>query len=121
VWLDLGFTTERVLVAYTQYAAISDEGRRNRAAFYADFLDRLRATPGVSSAAGAALLPMGKEPRTARDYFIQGKPEGRPGERPKADLQAITPGFFKTLGIPIRAGRDFDRSDTPERPPVVII
>jgi putative ABC transport system permease protein len=119
--VDIGFTTERVVVAYTQYAAISDEDRRNRAAFYADFLDRLLATPGVSSAAGAALLPMGKEPRMVRDYFIQGRPEGQPGERPKADLQAITPGFFKTLGIPIRAGRDFDRTDMPERPPVVII
>ncbi|MGH9755271.1 MAG: hypothetical protein ACREA2_21040 [Blastocatellia bacterium] len=56
-----------------------------------------------------------------RDYFIQGRPEGQPGERPKAEIQAITPGFFKTLGIPIRAGRDFDRTDMPERPPVVII
>ena len=119
--VDLGFTTERVLVAYTQYAALSDEDRRNRTTFYADFLDRLRVTPGVSSAAGAAFLPMGKELRPARDYFIQGRPEGQPGERPKAELQAITPEFFKTLKIPIRAGRDFDRTDTPERPLVAII
>ncbi|HKQ78407.1 MAG TPA: ABC transporter permease, partial [Blastocatellia bacterium] len=119
--VDLGFTTERVLVAYTQYAVGSDEDRRNRTTFYADFLDRLRATPGVSSAAGVAFLPMGKEPRPARDYFIQGRPEGQLGERPKAELQAITPGFFKTLEIPIRAGRDFDRTDTLERPPVAVI
>jgi putative ABC transport system permease protein len=119
--VDLGFATERVLVAYTQYAVGSDEDRRNRTTFYAEFLDRLRATPGVSSAAGAAFLPMGKEPRPARDYFIQGRPEGQPGERPKAELQAITPEFFKTLKIPIRAGRDFDRTDTLERRPVAII
>ncbi len=119
--VDLGFTTERVLAAYTQYPVGSDEDRRNRITFYADLLDRLRATPGVSSAAGAAFLPMGKEPRPARDYFIQGKPEGQPGERPKAEIQAITPGFFKTLEIPIRAGRDFERTDTLERPPVAVI
>jgi predicted permease len=119
--VDLGFTTERVLAAYTQYPVGSDEDRRNRRTFYADFLDRLRATPGVSSAAGAAFLPMGKEPRPARDYFIQGRPEGQPGERPKAEIQAITPGFFKTFEIPIRAGRDFDRTDTLERPLVVVI
>jgi predicted permease len=119
--VDLGFSTERVLVAYTQYAALSDEERRNRTAFYADFLDRLRATPGVSSAAGAAFLPMGKELRPAREYFIQGRPEGQPDERPKAEIQSITPGFFETLKIPVRAGRDFDRSDTPERPPVAVI
>jgi putative ABC transport system permease protein len=119
--VDLGFTTERVLAAYTQYPVGSDEDRRNRITFYSDFLDRLRATPGVSSAAGAAFLPMGKEPRPARDYFIQGRPEGQPGERPKAEIQAITPGFFKTLEIPIRAGRDFERTDTLERPPVAVI
>lgn len=119
--VDLGFTTQRVLVAYTQYAALSDEDRRNRTTFYADFLDRLRAAPGVSSAAGAAFLPMGKELRPARDYFVQGRPEGQPGERPKAEFQAITPEFFKTLKIPIRIGRDFNRTDTPERPPVAII
>ena len=119
--VDLGFTTERVLAAYTQYPVGSDEDRRNRITFYSDFLDRLRATPGVSSAAGAAFLPMGKEPRPARDYFIQGRPEGQPGERPKAEIQAITPNFFKTLEIPIRAGRDFERTDTLERPPVAVI
>jgi putative ABC transport system permease protein len=119
--VDLGFTTERVLSAYTQYPVGSDEDRRNRITFYADYLDRLRGTPGVSSAAGAAFLPMGKEPRPARDYFIQGRPEGQPGERPKAEIQAITPDFFKTLEIPIRAGRDFERADTLERPPVAVI
>jgi predicted permease len=119
--VDLGFTTERVLAAYTQYPVGSDEERRNRTTFYADFLDRLRSTPGVSSAAGAAFLPMGKELRPARDYFIQGRPEGQPGERPKAELQGVTPGFFKTFEIPIRAGRDFERTDTQERPPVAVI
>ena len=119
--VDLGFTTERVLAAYTQYPVGSDEDRRNRITFYADLLDRLRGTPGVSSAAGAAFLPMGKEPRPARDYFIQSRPEGQPGERPKAEIQAITPDFFKTLEIPIRAGRDFERTDTLERPPVAVI
>ena len=110
-----------MLAAYTQYPVGSDEDRRNRITFYADLLDRLRGTPGVSSAAGAAFLPMGKEPRPARDYFIQGRPEGQPGERPKAEIQAITPDFFKTLEIPIRAGRDFERTDTLERPPVAVI
>jgi putative ABC transport system permease protein len=119
--VDLGFTTERTLAAYTQYAALNADERQKRAAFYADFLDRLRSTPGVISAAGAAFLPMGRERRPAREYFIQGRPEGRPGERPKAEIQGVTPDFFKTLGIPIRAGRDFDRSDTADRPSVVVV
>lgn len=119
--VDLGFTTERVLVAYTEYAVNNDKEIRIRSVFYADLLDRLRAVPGVSAAAGVSYLPMGREPRSARDYFVQGRPEGQPGERPQAELHPITPEYFKTLKIPLRTGRDFDRTDTPERPEVAII
>ena len=78
--VDLGFTTDRVLVAYTEYAVTEDLADiRARSRFYADVLDRLRAVPGVSAASGVAYLGMGREPRAPRDYFIQGRPEGTTG------------------------------------------
>ena len=120
--VDLGFTTDRVLVAFTEYAVTDDPADlRARSNAYADVLDRLRAVPGVKAASGVAYLGMGREPRSPRDFYIQGRPEGRPGERPQAEYHAITADYFKTLEIPVRAGRDFDRTDTPERPPVVIV
>ena len=121
--IDLGFTTDRVLVAYTEYAVRDDvaEDLWTRSRFYADVLDRLRNVPGVSAASGVAYLGMGREPRSPRDVYIQGRPEGRPGERSQAEYHAITADYFKTLEIPIRAGRDFDSTDTPERPRVAII
>jgi predicted permease len=121
--VDLGFTKDRVLVADTVYAVRDDvtEDLRARSQFYADVLDRLRAVPGVRAASGVAFLGMGREPRSPRDFSIQGRPEGRPGERPQAEYHAITADYFKTLEIPVRAGRDFDRTDTPERPRVAII
>jgi predicted permease len=75
----------------------------------------------VSAAAGITFLPMGREPRSPHEYFIRGRPEGQPGERPQAEVYAITADYFKTLEIPLRAGRDFDRTDTPEGPRVAII
>ena len=75
----------------------------------------------MTAAAGVAYLPMGREPRTARDLFIEGRPETRSGDRPQAELHAITPDFFKTLEVPLRAGRDFDRNDIPDRPRVAIV
>jgi putative ABC transport system permease protein len=119
--VDLGFTTDRVLVAYTEYAVNDDKEIRIRSAFYLDLLDRLRVVPGVSAAAGVAYLPMGREPRSGRDYFIQGRPEGQAGERPQAEQYAITPQYFKTLEIPFLAGRDFDRTDTSDSPEVAIV
>ena len=119
--VDLGFTTDRVLVAYTEYAVKEDLADiRTRSRFYSEVLDRLRAVPGVSAASGVAYLGMGREPRAPRDYFVEGRPEG-PGERPQAELHAITADYFKTLEIPLRMGRDFDRADVPEQPRVAVI
>ena len=74
--VDLGFTTDRVLVAYTEYAVTEDPADiRARSRFYADVLDRLRAVPGVSAASGVAYLGMGREPRAPRDY-LHSRPTG---------------------------------------------
>jgi predicted permease len=120
--VDLGFTTDRVLVALAEYEvgeAPRDITARSR--FFADVLDRLRAVPGVSAASGVAFLGMGREPRRPRDYFIEGRPEGQPGARPQAEMHAITADYFKTLEIPVLAGRDFARTDTEDRPLAAII
>jgi predicted permease len=113
--VDLGFTTDRVLVAFTEHPV------KDRIRFFADVLERLRAVPGVRAASGVAYLGMGREPRPPRDYFIQGRPEGQPGERPQAEFHDITGDYFKTLEIPLLSGRDFVRTDTPEAPRVAII
>jgi len=119
--VDVGFATDRVVVAYTQYPTSTEEDRRKRITFYADVIDRLQALPGVTAAAGVSFLPMGKERRPAREYLVEGTVERLPGARPKAEFNAITPGYFNALEIPLHAGRDFSRSDTTEQPPVAII
>jgi putative ABC transport system permease protein len=121
---DLGFTTDRVQVAYTEYAVREenlDAELRIRSRFYADVLERLRAVPGVTAAAGVAYLGMGWEPRAPRDYFVEGRPEGQPGERSQAEFHAVTEDYFKTLEVPILAGRDFAGTDTRDSPRVAII
>ena len=119
--VDLGFTTDRVLAAYTDHDAIPGAGVPERLGFHAEVLDRLRSAPGVEAASAVAYLGMGWEPRELRDVFVEGRPEGRSGERPQAEFHAVTEDYFKTLEIPILAGRDFAEIDTPESPGVVII
>ena len=121
-YVDLGFSTDRVLVAFTEYEVGDDQADiAARSRFFADVLDRLRSVPGVSAAAGVAYLGMGREPRPPRDYFIEGRPEAQPGDRPQAEHHAITADYFKTLEIPVLAGRDFNRTDTEDRPLVAIV
>jgi predicted permease len=120
--VDLGFTTDRVLVAFTEYS-VGDDGAAItlRSRFFAEVLERLRAVPGVRAASGTAFLGMGWEPRPPRDYFVEGRPEARAGERPQAEHHAITADYFRTLEIPVLAGRDFARTDAEDRPPVAIV
>jgi predicted permease len=119
--VDLGFAKDRVLVAYTEYPVENEAEIGTRIRFYADVLDRLRAVPGVSAAAGVAYVGMGLEPRTPRDYSTDGRPQAAAGERPQAEFHAVTEDYFKTLEIPLLAGRDFARTDTRDTPQVVII
>jgi len=53
-------------------------------------------------------------------FIIQGRAEPRPGE-PRPAIKAISPGYFHTLRIPLRAGRSIAAEDGPNAPPVVVL
>lgn len=72
-------------------------------------LGRLAAVPGVEGAALATTLPLSGS-TTSSGYQIEGEPS--PRVRPMAIYHRVTPGYFRTLGIPLRRGRDFDARDT---------
>ena len=119
--VDLGFNPDGVVLAYTQYVANDDAQRRQRVTFYSEVIDRLTREPGVEAAAGITLLPMGRESRPAREFFVRGRPEGLDGQRPTTEVYGITPDYFDTLRIPVRRGRAFADTDTAGQPPVAII
>ncbi|MEZ5401024.1 MAG: ABC transporter permease [Bryobacteraceae bacterium] len=82
-------------------------------------VDRLRATPGVTSTAAGRPLPLeGQQMSVAFD--IKGR-ESTAAERPRSDAAIVTPGFFGTLGIPVLRGRDFDERDRVDSAPVVVV
>jgi putative ABC transport system permease protein len=75
----------------------------------ANLLARLSALPGVESATLTTTLPLSGS-TTSSAYQIEGEPS--PRVRPVAVYHWVTPGYFRTLGIPLRQGRDFDVRDT---------
>ena len=118
---DPGFRTDGVLTLRTALPIPKYNETARRAAFYTQVLSAVRALPGVSSAAYISFLPMtmtgGIWPIT-----VDGKPlEMRRFGSHQASLRFVTPGFFATLGIPLRRGRDVRESDSMDAPFVAVV
>jgi predicted permease len=86
-----------------------------RVEFFREAIDALRALPGAESAAAADSLPIIGDPRGGTAFHRQGMPERPLMEMPSAVIRVVTPGYFRTLGIPMLRGREF--SDTDDRSP----
>jgi len=88
-------------------------------ALHRQLLDKLQSVPGVQSAALADWVPLGFS--SQRRNFI---PEGyapKHDEPMTAGCTSVSPGYFRTLEVPLLQGRDFTAADTPTSLPVVIV
>ncbi len=115
----LGYRTEQVMTAsiygnFTRMATAEDVRRIEDG-----ILERLRAAPGVASAAIANAVPQSALLPGPRAIQIEGQ---APGTRSMNAVRSVaSDGYFDTIGVPILAGRDFRLGDHAEAPPVAII
>ena len=88
--------------------------------FYERLYQRLAEMPGTTSAALTDRVPLtgGQSPAPVA---VVGRPVPPMSEQPQANRHLVSPRYFGTLGIPIRAGRDFDERDSARVPHVVIV
>jgi predicted permease len=102
---DPGFTREGVLLAAYDLA-----GRNVTTPQVRDFtrrlLERLRALPGVEGAAIAGAVPLDIHGLPMRAFTLQGRPRSD-GDNDQALTNTVTPGYFRTMGIPLLRGTDF--------------
>jgi putative ABC transport system permease protein len=118
--VQLGFDPQHVLAAGVQLPAARYPKEYQQAAFYQNLIERVRALPGVVSAAAASDLPLGGG--NDGPLYIEGQPVPKDvWTGPAVRSCEVTPGHFKTLGIPLLGGRDFTLADTSESPKVAII
>ena len=89
-------------------------------AFYKQLIERVESVPGVQSASVASSVPLG--------YYNYGDSLEVPGYEvptgeapPFAGYNAISPGYFRTLGIPLLQGREFNGTDSNGSQPVAIV
>jgi predicted permease len=90
--------------------------------FFAQLEERLERVPGIEAAGAVSALPLNP---VGTDYdlpvLVVGKPQPRAGEELQADFRTATTGYFRTLRIPVLAGRAFNEFDGPNSAPVVIV
>lgn len=113
--LDPGFSRDRIVVAEAELGALKLPVPQ-RLAYRRDLLERIRAIPGVSGAAGVAIVPVGGAGWNENVRVDVTKPE-----RKLANFNRVSPGYFKVMGTPLLAGRDFDEHDAVGSPPVAIV
>jgi putative ABC transport system permease protein len=115
----LGFEPENLLTMRISLPRNRYPGDQEAWAFYTRLLEEVKALPGVRDAALTSLVPFGGG-GTAGEVQIPGKPAAPDGSQPSAAWRVVSPGYLRTLGVPLR-GRDFDERDTAESQPVTII
>ncbi len=94
-----------------------DEARRRLA--FGDLLQRLRALPQVQDAALSTDLPLSSGWQTYVNF--EGLPPAAPGSEPFLNAAAVSPEYFRTVGIRLLAGRGIEPTDTKDRPLAVVV
>ena len=108
--LDAGFSRERVLLVNVSPQQSGYKGQRLRD-YYEQLRARIAAIPRVQTVSLSFTTPLAGSRWNSRASFDEY--QWKPKERPVIDVNAVSPGYFSTLGIPLIAGRDFREEDNP--------
>lgn len=112
----LGFNPGRIWVAQVLLSGEKYRSTASTVALVNQVIERLRAEPGIDSVGVVNGLPLD------RGLNLPMYPVGSPQLLDHADeYRPVTPEYFVTLRIPLRAGRVFNAGDTPGSPPVALI
>jgi predicted permease len=129
--IDPGFDAEKLVSAPLDINLLRYTNEQGRE-LCRTIVERAERLPGVESAAIARLAIMTGEGRVMGlmvegrpeypDEFVFGQGAGVVTSDPtRINANVVGPGFFRTLGVPLVSGRDFDARDVEGRPPVAII
>ena len=119
-----GFDAERVLSLQFALTGKAFGDDRTIVAFQQRALDRIRTIPGIESAALAGQIPFARAGGGAGDcwgFHVAGRMNANPAADPCVERFAITPEYFRVLGIPVLSGRAFTAEDTSDAQRVIVI
>jgi len=116
----LGFNPANILVADVLLPKARYDTDEKVAHFNDQLVERIRALPGVEAAALGSNIPF-DDNEWDSSFHLTGTPPDPPGERPEAEINVVTPDYFRLMGMPLLHGRAFTADDRAVRPRSVII
>jgi len=114
-----GFTTTSVVTTGVSLVAAGYDVPRAKM-FQDELVDRIKAVPGVESAAFARVTPLGYATYSSTPIALDGYQPSLE-EQPSVEYNQVGPGYFATLGIPLFSGREFTRNDDENAPLAAIV
>jgi putative ABC transport system permease protein len=120
--VDPGFRPDHLLTFRMRLISDNAGGKifEHRAAVIREILDRVRALPGVAAASSIHVLPMCCG-NSGTAYYRADRPAPPPGSLSGGDFSVISGDYFRTMGILMIAGREFDWRDRKGSPEVAIL
>jgi putative ABC transport system permease protein len=109
-----GFDPSHVLTVRINLPQPRYPAPERRAMFWNAALGKIREIPGVETAGATSRLPL-IAGNSSRSLLIDARTPAT------ADYRAVTPDYFRAIGIPLLQGRTFEDSDGGRRPPVAVI
>ncbi len=120
--VNLGFDSMNVLTAGIQLPENDYPNPEKRIEFFNSFAEEVQALPGVVSVSFVNRLPIIHGGGNIYLYPMDQSPEeGQSSMARSADFRYVLPGYFKTMGMPLLAGRDIARTDSEGSPRVMIV
>jgi predicted permease len=95
-----------------------DEARGQQ--FYQQLAERVRALPGVKSAAASSYIPLSLN-YNSRNIYVEGEPVERGANLPISMNASVGPRYFETMATPIVSGREFTEQDVEKSEQVAIV
>ena len=118
--VDPGFDVDRRLTVRLSLPVARYRDAPQRAAFYAELLERLIALPEVRAAGLVSELPLG-DANNMGTFEIEGRPDRSGTDVPHADWRSASPRYFAAMNVRLVAGRAFDDRDGGGAPRVAIV
>jgi macrolide transport system ATP-binding/permease protein len=114
-----GFSTRGVMVTAVDLVSAGYDVQRAQN-FQDELLDRVKALPGVESAAFARMTPLSYGSFSSTPIAVDGY-QPTPEEQPTAQYNEVGPDYFRTMGIPLVSGREFTRADDEKAALVAVV